>query len=251
MTYKILLIGDSCIDEYHYGVCERLSPEAPVPLLTLTSQEIKAGMAGNVKLNLESFACSVTFVTSNKQSIKKRYIDTKTKQHIIRVDEDYISDPYVPNLEMLTMNWDAIVISDYNKGFINYEVVKNIRKLYSGPIFIDTKKRQLAEFEGCFTKVNQYEFDYATSTHNEVIVTLGEKGASYKNDIFPGVKVEVTDVCGAGDTFLAALVYRYLNTWDMVKSIMFANRASAISVQHNGVYALTKKDIETILFDTD
>ncbi len=52
--FKILLIGDSCIDEYYYGTCERLNPEAPVPILKITNWSVKQGMAANVKNNLEA-----------------------------------------------------------------------------------------------------------------------------------------------------------------------------------------------------
>lgn len=248
MTYKILLIGDSCTDEYHYGVCERLSPEAPVPVLKITRSETKPGMAANVRINLEAFQCRVDFVTSRVTSVKKRYIDERSQQHIVRVDEDNQSPEYDP-VPFFYNDVDAIVISDYNKGFISYENVAIIRRDFTGPIFVDSKKRDLASFKGCFVKINQHEFEYATSKHDEIIVTLGDKGALYKNDVFPSTKVDVTDVCGAGDTFLAALVYEYLNTGDMRSAIMFANKASAISVQHNGVYALTEKDIETIRQD--
>jgi D-beta-D-heptose 7-phosphate kinase/D-beta-D-heptose 1-phosphate adenosyltransferase len=51
------------------------------------------------------------------------------------------------------------------------------------------------------------------------------------------MKVEVADVCGAGDTFLSALAYQYLITNDIELSIPFAIRASEITVQHMGVYA--------------
>ena len=54
---------------------------------------------------------------------------------------------------------------------------------------------------------------------------------------YPAVKVEVADVCGAGDTFLSALVYQYLTTKDIDSSIPFAIRASEVTVQHTGVYA--------------
>ena len=66
---------------------------------------------------------------------------------------------------------------------------------------------------------------------------------------FPADPVEVVDVCGAGDTFLAAMVAEYLNTNNISDAIKFANRASAVSVQHNGVYALTKEDIKKIKRD--
>ena len=61
--FKILLIGDSCKDEYHYGRSHRLSPEAPVPVLNFKNTIVKPGMAANVRENLLAFDCDVDFIT--------------------------------------------------------------------------------------------------------------------------------------------------------------------------------------------
>jgi sugar/nucleoside kinase (ribokinase family) len=58
------------------------------------------------------------------------------------------------------------------------------------------------------------------------------------------VEIAVTDVCGAGDTFLAALCYEYLKSNNMDLAIEFAIRASAVTVQHIGVYAPTLEEIK-------
>jgi D-beta-D-heptose 7-phosphate kinase/D-beta-D-heptose 1-phosphate adenosyltransferase len=50
--FKVLLIGDSCTDEYVYGICERLNPEAPVPILKKTRVKTQKGMEWNVRENL-------------------------------------------------------------------------------------------------------------------------------------------------------------------------------------------------------
>ena len=67
---KILLIGDSCTDEYVYGTCERLNPEAPVPILNLKRKETTRGMAWNVRENLMSFGMEV-FILTNNESIQR------------------------------------------------------------------------------------------------------------------------------------------------------------------------------------
>lgn len=245
--FNILLIGDSCIDEYHYGVCERLSPEAPVPVLKITHSETKQGMAANVKDNLEAFGCDVDFLTSGVKSIKRRYIDARSKQHIVRVDEDPIAPAFNPYLESLSLNqYDAIVISDYNKGFVTYDNVGVLRDKFNGPIFVDTKKPDLTSFSGCFVKINELEYAASTSKTDNLIVTLGSYGAMYKGATFAGVPVEVVDVCGAGDTFLAALAFEFLKTSSIADAIKFANKASAITVTHSGVYSLTETDIVNI-----
>ena len=86
-SYNVVLIGDSCEDVYHYGTCERLSPEAPVPVLKQTQVTRLKGMSWNVRLNLEAFGVSVRHFTNDKKIIKHRFIDTQYNQHLLRWDE--------------------------------------------------------------------------------------------------------------------------------------------------------------------
>jgi D-beta-D-heptose 7-phosphate kinase/D-beta-D-heptose 1-phosphate adenosyltransferase len=216
---------------------ERISPEAPVPILKITRTETKPGMAANVKDNLEALGIDVDFLTGGIRSIKKRFIDERSKQHILRVDEDKPNPPFDAwRASLAYSQYDAIVISDYDKGFITYDNVCAVREQFSGPIFIDTKKKDLLRFEGCYVKVNELERSLATSTCSNLITTLGGKGAEYHGIVYPAPKVEVVDVCGAGDTFLAALTYKFLETKDISKSIPYAIKVSSISVQHSGNY---------------
>ena len=242
---NILLVGDSCIDEYQYGLVERLSPEAPVPVFQLLRKEIKPGMAANVKANLEAFGCNVNFLTG-ETSIKTRLIDSRSKQHIVHIDNDVISKPLSIDSEIPDI-YDAVVISDYNKGTVSYELIEDLIAL-SIPIFIDTKKTDLERMQGAWVKINELEYSKIKSECSGLIVTRGSRGATA---IHHGIdvaapSVEVVDVCGAGDTFLAALVYSFLNTQDIESAITFANHAAGKTVQHGGVYALTEQDITDI-----
>lgn len=243
---KILLLGDSCIDEYCYGICERLSPEAPVPILKIIDTTYKFGMASNVYSNLVALGSSVTFITNTEQIVKRRYVDIKSGQHLLRVDSEQFISPHQETYLSELEQYDAVVISDYNKGFILDEHIVNIRRNFTGPIFLDTKKKDLHKFEGCFVKINNYEYSLAKSKCSDIIVTLGKEGARYKNKIFPAPVVEVYDVCGAGDMFLAGLSYKYTRTKDISDSIHFANRVAAISVQHRETYVLTESDLKTL-----
>ena len=239
--FKILLLGDNCVDVYQYGTVDRISPEAPIPVFKLAHKEQRPGMAANVAANLVRLGCNVNF-TQGAPSTKTRLIDIRSKQQIVRIDDDVQATP----IELVGQigSCDAIVISDYNKGTITYELIEQIRAEYDGPIFIDTKKTDLARLEGCFVKINQLEHSLSTSSCSTMIITLGSKGALYQGNIYPAPEIEVTDVTGAGDTFLAALVYQYLKIKDIELAIPFAIRASAITVQHSGVYAPTIEELE-------
>lgn len=240
--FKILLVGDTCTDLYSYGTINRLSPEAPVPVFLPDRMDSKPGMASNVYENLKALGCSVTAIYG-KKSEKCRLIDTKSGQQIVRIDNDVFSD--VIDLEKIDYNipYDAIVISDYEKGFLDYVSIIELRKRFTQPIFIDTKKKDLHHFNGCFVKINEDEYNNAVSLCDDLIVTLGDKGAKLYDTIYPTKKVEILDVCGCGDTFLSALTYKYLDTQSISEAITFANKASSVTVQHRGVYAPKLKEI--------
>lgn len=239
--FKILLIGDDCVDVYQYGTVDRISPEAPVPVFKFSHEEQRAGMAGNVCENLSVLGCAVRYLHS-ESSVKTRLIDTRSKQQIVRIDNDTCSTPIAVDDDL--SSYDAVVVSDYNKGSVSYELVEDLRNKFSGPIFVDTKKTDVYRFEGCYVKINSLEHSRLTSFCSNLIVTEGADGARLGGHTYPAPTVEVSDVCGAGDTFLAALTYGYLCTDSIVKAIEFANRAASVTVQHLGVYAPTLKELE-------
>ncbi len=143
--------------------------------------------------------------------------------------------------------YDALVISDYNKGFLTDESLRIICTYFKGPIFIDTKKTRLFQQSNVFFKINKKEYDLLDREFmphdTNLIVTLGSNGCKWSGIHFQPRKVNVFDVCGAGDTFLSALVFEFVRTKNMQKSIDFANRAASISVENSGTYKLTKNDI--------
>lgn len=251
--YKVVLIGDSCDDIYHYGTCERISPEAPVPILRETSRKTLKGMSWNVRLNLEAFGLFVLHYTNAEKIRKHRFIDSRHNQHLLRWDEGEHQEVVPFNEEFLNIDPppDAIVISDYNKGFLPAntccKIIEHFEELDKNiPIFVDSKKTDLSCFEGCYIKINEKEFENieAEPDNAEFIVTLGGHGARYKEKVYPTTPSEVFDVCGAGDVFLASLVNTYLTTKDIPVSIQAANAMASISVSHMGTYVLTKEDIK-------
>ena len=239
--FKILVVGDVCVDNYQYGVVDRISPEAPVPVFVPTREESRNGMAANVAANLVALGCEVV-VASGQPGSKTRLIDERSRQQIVRIDNDYINQPY-PLAGIDLSVCDAVVVSDYNKGNVTYELIETLRQTYTGPIFVDTKKTDLARLAGCIVKINNKEYNDAKTLCEDLIVTQGRQGARYKDQTYPAVEIAVTDVCGAGDTFLAALCYEYLKSQNMDQAIEFAIRASAVTVQHIGVYAPTLEEI--------
>jgi D-beta-D-heptose 7-phosphate kinase/D-beta-D-heptose 1-phosphate adenosyltransferase len=241
--FKILLIGDNCIDVYQYGTVDRISPEAPVPIFKYSHKEQRAGMAGNVNNNLQALGCSVNYLHS-QTSMKTRLIDSRSKQQMIRIDDDVDATP-IEFATAIPDVYDAVVISDYNKGTVTYELMEEVIASVKCPVFIDTKKTDLERLQGAWVKINELEYSKIKSECSGLIVTRGSKGADaiYHEYKSTAPRVEVVDVTGAGDTFLAALAYNYLHTNDIKRAMDFANQAAAISVQHMGCYAPTMEEI--------
>jgi len=240
--FKILLIGDKCTDVYQYGNIDRLSPEAPVPIFVPTHKEEREGMAGNVYANLIALGCTVDIVCGIP-SKKTRLIDSRTKQQILRIDEDTIS---IPVAFTSADGYDAVVISDYNKGVVSYDLIEGLIENNRIPFFIDTKKTDLERMQGAWVKVNETEYSRITSECTGLIVTKGPKATEvvhHEIKIEPP-KVEVVDITGAGDTFIAALAYKFLETKDIRLSVDFANKAASITVKHFGTYAPTLEEIK-------
>jgi D-beta-D-heptose 7-phosphate kinase/D-beta-D-heptose 1-phosphate adenosyltransferase len=248
-SWKVVLIGDACQDVYHYGRCHRLSPEAPVPVFCEERVDTQGGMSKNVLGNLIGLGISVIHYSNDPSLIQKhRCIDLTYNQQIFRRDveeKESIIPISIRSLDAFK-DIDAIVISDYDKGYVTKEFASELTKEYSKiPIFVDTKKKDISCYENSIIKVNYKENSEITRwpKNSELIVTLGGSGALYDGRIFPTEKVDIFDVCGAGDVFLAGLVYGYLKNKSIKDGIKMGNKLASVSVTKRGVYTVTQADL--------
>jgi D-beta-D-heptose 7-phosphate kinase/D-beta-D-heptose 1-phosphate adenosyltransferase len=137
--------------------------------------------------------------------------------------------------------YDAIIISDYCKGFLSEEDIELIATRNNN-VFLDTKKI-LGEWcnDVTFIKINHTEFDRTKHTieylgiYEKMIITRSHEGCEYHNELYPVEKVNIKDVSGAGDTFISGLVCEYIRTNDIVKAIKFAQDCATKVVQKKGV----------------
>ena len=242
---RVLVVGDSCIDIFVYGDIKRVCPEAPVPVFNPTYETENDGMARNVVSNLEALGCDVECI-SNDNSIKKiRYVDNRSNQMVLRVDENdrcrTIDDSELNIIKQEANSFDAVIISDYCKGFLDEEDICYIADKCNN-VFLDTKK-EIGDWidDIDFIKINEleYEKNYKGKPNNDkLIVTLGGKGCRYKDEVFPVEEVSVKDVSGAGDTFMSGLVVEYIKTKDIKKSINFAQECTTKVDQQPGVVTI-------------
>ena len=249
---KILILGESCTDEFVYCKCTRLSPEAPVPVLVELERKFMGGMALNVQNNLNSLGCDVVDILTNKEKIvKTRFVENKTNHMVMRLDSKDKVDRFFNLYDVDYSFYDAIVISDYAKGFLTVQDLMDISAAH--PLtFLDTKK-PLGGWALGFTFIKINETEWSNSVHNgalgvdwqdKLIVTLGERGCDYNGVNYPANQVDVSDLSGAGDTFLAGLVYEYLLSKDIRKAIVFANKIAGVVVSKRGVATVKTKQYE-------
>lgn len=245
---KILLIGDACTDVFIYGTCNRLNPEAPTPIFVKNYESITPGMSGNVKANMESLGINPTLITHENIIKKTRYVDEKSNYILLRVDDDSFVNKIDSKLllDIPFHEFDAVVISDYNKGFLDRESIEYIL-VNSNLSFIDTKK-PLGGWvaSASFIKINESEFNNPNhepyiidKLKHKIIVTKGDKGCDLNGLNYPTKKVEVRDVVGAGDTFLSAFSLAMIKTNSIETSIFFANECATHVIQKRGVSDLS------------
>ena len=254
---KVLIIGDIIIDKYIYGTSTRLSPEAPVPVVTQKRIEETIGGAGLVYENLKSLSVDVDlYDTGEESSIKTRVICDG--HYITRIDDDKFADGTDVLNKIINddfSQYEYVVLSDYNKGVLDESrrIIEHINK-FGCKIIVDPKTHAHC-YEGAWlVKPNEKEFqEYFTNWQGNIIITQAGNNvvANIDNKIYdiPVEKVEVSDVTGAGDCFLAAFVYGLTIGKDHRTCLEMAIKGATESVKHVGTYILSRKDFEeTVVF---
>jgi D-glycero-beta-D-manno-heptose-7-phosphate kinase len=184
---NILIIGDIMIDSYLWGKVDRISPEAPVPIVSLKKRENRMGGAANVALNIQNMGanpilCSVIgkddkshhffelmqkqqldisgIVTSNTRITTTKFRIIGNNMQMLRVDEETekdLSDQESKLLYekirrfLLNMNINAIVFEDYDKGVITPWLINEVVKLADSvnvPVVVDPKKKNFLNYHG-------------------------------------------------------------------------------------------------------
>lgn len=253
MSMKVLVIGDVIIDKYIYGTSTRISPEAPVPVITYIDEKETSGGAGLVFENLKSLGVDATlFETQGQVSVKTRIICDG--HYITRIDDDAQANGDAVLAIVLANDfsqYEYVILSDYNKGVLDEakEIIKHINK-FGCKVIVDPKENAWFYENAWLVKPNYTEFHdlgfddwqgniITTNAGEEVIATID--GEKYE---IPVDNLEVSDVTGAGDCFMAAFVYGLTKGYDYKKCLNLAVAGSTESVKHSGTYILTEKDIQ-------
>ena len=256
---KVLVIGDVIIDRYIYGTSTRLSPEAPVPVVTYKRTEETIGGAGLVHSNLLSLGVDSVLFNAEEEpkSIKTRVICDG--HYITRIDNDVNSDgeDVLRRVREIDFSaYDYVIMSDYNKGYLDESIklIEHFNK-FGCKVIVDPKTHANHYKGAWLVKPNRKEFDELGFTQwlgNIITTNASDPVIAQIDDEYYTIPVdaeEVADVTGAGDCFLAAFVYALTKGYNYQKAIKLAIRGSTESVKHVGTYTLQQSDLEeTVVF---
>lgn len=253
----ITVIGESCTDEFIYGRCTRLNPEAPTPVFVESYRKENLGMAANVTENIISLGSEDRIIVfnyhQNREIKKTRFVDDVSNYILLRVDSEKDIDRIKIDPMMITEieSSDLLVISDYDKGFLHPEDLRTLASHAKASI-IDTKKpiKDIWASQFSFIKMNSKEWENPAHENKEsysqkTIITQGKEGAVWNGHSYKGIEAEVMDVAGAGDSFLAGFSLMFSKTGDPAKSIEFGNVVAAYVVKHRGVVNKIKNIFES------
>jgi D-beta-D-heptose 7-phosphate kinase/D-beta-D-heptose 1-phosphate adenosyltransferase len=304
---NVLVLGDIMLDEFIWGKVSRISPEAPVPVVNVTSESFRLGGATNVVNNIFSlggnvYVCGVVGDDENGEKLvnslmdmgidttgiiieKGRPTSVKTRviannQQVVRYDREDISNINLNSMQKIISyirtnldSIDAIIISDYGKGIVSEQLIREIRILVGDNdkiISVDPKVNHFSYYKGVTVITpNNIEAGEATGIEIEdeetllrvgevlldrlacklLLITRGEEGMTLfekGGDIthIPTLAKEVYDVTGAGDTVISALTLALTAGASLKEASAIANYAAGIVVGEVGTATVTVENLK-------
>lgn len=310
---KVLVIGDLMFDEFIWGRVNRISPEAPVPIVHVTSESCFPGGAANVARNLKEVSGSVNVMgLVGQDSYGERLLDllrtggicvdgvqqsgawqttVKTRiiarnQQVVRVDRERIpigtsahTAAAIEILDRMVPEMDAVILSDYAKGYLNQQIVDRTMLLARGAgvtVTVDPHPSNPLDWTGATAikpnreeafraasravtvPVDPVETDTALLEAGKilldrwqtqlVVITLGEQGMLLLRRGQPPYHIptrarEIFDVSGAGDTAMAFLTLALSAGADPVLAAEIANHASGLVVAKVGTAVVKEAEL--------
>ena len=310
---RVLVVGDLMLDEFIYGRVGRISPEAPVPVVEVTRHESYPGGAANVARNLREFTPRVDLMgllgadphgehlrkllreegialdgvgadPAHQTIVKTRII--ARQQHVVRVDREVRGAP-APARHRAALDWlqanldrfDALILEDYGKGFLNQPFVDEVGALAAGAgklLTVDPNPGNPLRWPGAvavkpnraeaFAAAGRAATEPAPSATEDralvevgdilmenwdcpmLLVTLGEQGMMLFQRgqtpyALPTRAQEVFDVSGAGDTVIAVFTLALAADATPEEAAELANHAAGVVVGKLGTATLTPAEL--------
>jgi rfaE bifunctional protein kinase chain/domain len=305
---KIAVLGDIMLDRYFWGDVERISPEAPVPVVRVSRRSRRLGGAANVAANLAALGAQAEVISVRGDDREGREVvrmlerrgiasagliaesgrETTEKVRIIArhqqvVRADFESDDPVDGevrgriyarAETLAGEFDALVVSDYGKGVVVEEGLRDLVKSwrrrgkavlvdphiphfawYRGATVITPNAREAQQSTGidfkkgndpaelAFDVVKRMELDALLITRGEEGMSLYYGGTARRQEHIPTVAKEVFDVTGAGDTVISVLAAALASGADMMEGVILANQAAGEVIKEVGTSTLSAQEL--------
>lgn len=297
---NILVIGDIMLDKYIFGDVDRISPEAPVQVVNVKKEKNIIGGAGNVCNNVASLGCNVhicgiigkdeageillscfkekninsemIFQDEGRETTRKIRI-VSFGQQLLRVDYE-TTKSVNPDMEREIIKqikdkmeeFDIIIVSDYAKGLITYNIMNAIingkrtvidpkpvnKSFYKGSFLITPNLKEASGMAGIKVEdeVSIYKMGYKLldDLNSHVLITCGDRGMylfeKNKEVIkLPTKAKEVYDVTGAGDTVIATLSVALSAGSSLEEAAFVANYAAGIVVGKSGTATTNIEEI--------
>lgn len=301
---RLLVVGDVMLDRYVSGEVNRISPEAPVPVLTVEDERAVAGGAANVAMNASDLGAQVEafgwFGTDEQGKCLKSLLDEKgievdpqlafqgaptisktrvmaSNQQICRVDRELSPQSYHADLNLFgealrkkAESADAVIVSDYGKGFVTNELLSLVREAamflavdpkpsrlldYSHPDLLTPNRHEALELAGrsrlsreSFPQDDVVQAICGKFNPAMLAITLGADGMLLARDgkiekTIPTAAREVFDVSGAGDTVIASLTLALGAKASFEEAAELANFAAGIVVGKVGTATASTEEI--------
>ena len=266
---KVLVIGDAMTDVYWLGTVSRISPEAPVPVLSIQVTDRRPGGAANVAANIESLGVSVERIFSTSKRIEKIRAHTDS-HHIARLDFDFPQDP-IPcdqTYEEALQRCEIVVMVDYGKGALAnvQELILAARAMnrtalvdpkgwdwtkYRQASLIKPNREEMRQLVGGWKDHEELDFKarqfLVSSGIESILLTQGSEGMTlYTKDTT--IHEDITnpspiDVSGAGEATLSAYAASLARGMDTKACIENASRAAGVAIANFGTYVLKESEV--------
>jgi bifunctional ADP-heptose synthase (sugar kinase/adenylyltransferase) len=276
---RVLVVGDVMLDRYWFGEVERISPEAPVPVVRVARREDRLGGAANVARNVAALGGHVTLVgvlgedeagdsvrrlsaeagiqaelvadPSLHTTLKMRVLGRQ--QQLLRVDfEQHPAQAALDNVDAAfarhLANHDIVVLSDYAKGVLaRVESLIALARNAGVPVLVDPKGHDYTRYRGAALVTDRAQRLRADLDLEALLVTRSEQGMTLFTDAgrdhIDAQAHEVFDVSGAGDTVLATLAVSRAIDLPWVDAMGWANKAGGIAVGKLGTSIVTAAEL--------
>ena len=296
---RLLVVGDLMLDYWVWGTVSRISPEAPVPVVDIAHHSYTPGGAANVVANLKTLGAKVDLlgvvgaddigrrlrvmlerqdigisglvVSEDYPTIMKTRIIANSQQ-VVRADletrcavKDHVWKKLLAWANNHRQDYDAVVISDYDKGLLWGDHIQNLIKIViAGPKPVDLKRFLGCELITLNAKEAKAASGYDTFNNqgleqagrallaelnlNSVLITLGERGmALFRKDVptvrVPALASQVYDVSGAGDTVLSVMALCASASVPITEAMSLASHAAAVVVRKVGTATVNTEEL--------